>query len=366
MIYFDNRATTRIDKESLDILNDVYINNFGNASSLHQLGFNAEKLLEEKREKFARSLGVKKDEIYFTPSATFADNLAIQGTFNGGNIVINPLEHSAVYNTAKKIYKDVRTLKINDGGIIELDLIDNVVDKNTRIACIMHVNNETGTINDIKAIVKRIKDINSNCIILCDGVQSFGKSKLNLKDLGVDMYVASGHKINGPRGVGLIYISENIKVNPIIFGGNQERGLVSGTENIGAIRAFYNSYKRFLEFDNKEIISLKEYILEELKTIKGYKINGENTSPYIINVSFSKIKSEPMIHLLESHGVYVSSGSACNKGEKSRVLEELNISDEYIDGVIRISFDKNSTLSEGKQFMKILKEDLNTIRSIMN
>ena len=367
MIYFDNRATTRIDMDALDIMNDIYINKFGNPSSLHQVGFDSEIALRDAREDFANFLGVKSKEIYFTPSATFANNLAIIGTYKGGTCLLNPLEHSSVYNTVLSTYKDsIVEFPLKNSGTINKEEILNILSPEIKFVSLMHVNNETGEIYDIKEITKIIKEYNKDIIVHCDGVQFFGKKNINLKSLGVDIYVSSGHKINGPRGVGLIYVKSGININPIIYGGGQENGLVSGTENVGAICAFLRAYKNIIDFDPNPIYELNSYIKKEIENIPGSKINGENTSPYIISASFSGIKSEPLIHMLESHDVYVSSGSACNKGEDSRVLSRINLGEEYVDGTIRISFDKNSTLEEAKEFVKILKEDINTIRSIMN
>lgn len=367
MIYFDNRASTRIDRDALKVMEDVYLNNFSNPSSIHQLGFESEKVLRDIRGKFAKDLGVSPREIYFSPSASFSNNLIIKGAYRGGMCLLNPLEHSSSYDTCMETYEDgVVFFPLGEGGSIDEGKILERLNKDIKFVSLMHVNNETGEIYNIKKITRLIKEYNGDIIVHCDGVQAFGKGKINLKDLGVDTYVASSHKINGPRGASLIYIREGLNIEPIIYGGNQEGGLVSGTENLGAIKAFHKAYEKLRAFDDKVIYELNQYIKDNIRDIPNHIINGKNTSPYILSLSFENIKAEPLIHLLETREVYVSSGSACNRGEKSRVLSRMNLSDKYIDGTIRVSFDKNSTLKEGEEFVRILKEDIKMIRGIMS
>ena len=369
MIYFDNAATTKMRKEAIDIYLETNETYFANPSSLHQLGLDAEKKLRDYRKKFAADLGVKESEIYFTPSATFSNNLAIRGSFRSGKAIISPIEHPAVDAVVKDVYEDVSYFPIDKGGKLVESEIENSLSKDTRLASIIMVNNEIGTRQDIELLAKKIKEANPDILVHVDGVQAFGKYKIDLKKMKVDMFTASSHKIHGPKGMGLLYVSEKIKLNPITLGGGQEKGLVSGTENLPAIAAFYKAYELMRASDFREVRLVKEYVLGELTKIEGSKLVGyedeDNSSNFILNMAFKNIKSEPLIHLLEMDGIYVSSGSACSKGKDNRVLKALGLEEEYLDGAIRISFSVFSDMDQAREFVKCFKKDLATIRNIM-
>lgn len=369
MIYFDNAATTKMRREAIDVYLETNERYFANPSSLHQLGLDAEKKLRYYRKKFADDLGVKESEIYFTPSATFSNNLAIRGSFGPGKAIISPIEHSAVYRVVKDVYDDISYLPVDKGGKIVEDEIANKLDKDTRFASVIMVNNEIGTRQNIEAIVKKIKKINPNIIVHVDGVQAFGKYKIDLKKMKVDMFTASSHKIHGPKGIGLLYVSEKVRLNPITLGGGQEKGLVSGTENLPAVAAFYKAYELMRASDFSEVKLVKEYILRELMKIKDSKLVGyedeKDSSSFILNMAFKNIKSEPLIHLLEMEDIYVSSGSACSKGKDNRILDAIGLEEEYLDGAIRMSFSVFSNMDQAKEFVICFKRALATIRNIM-
>lgn len=367
MIYFDNASTTKMDRSAIEVMNKSFSQYFTNPSSLHSLGFEVEKKIRKSRESFAKFLNIKPEQVYFTPSGTLSNNAVIQSAIKNnpkGNIIIGAIEHASLINLYKNIDYDIRVCPVDEWGYTDEKKLVELIDENTCLVSIIHVSNELGVINDINTLSKICKEKNPNLSFHSDGVQAFKKIDINLA--GVDYYTFSSHKINGPKGIAGLYIKNPKTFNPLYFGGGQEKGLFSGTENTYAIFAF----EKALELDNNfdKVLELNQYLRRELAKIEGTKIlsSEKNVSPYILNVCFEGIGAEILLHYLEMDQVYISTGSACSKGVKSKVLHELGLKDKDIDGCVRLSFDRNSSLEEGQKFIEILKNRLDMIRGILN
>ncbi|QQK07437.1 cysteine desulfurase family protein [Miniphocaeibacter halophilus] len=374
MIYLDNAATTKVDDSAIEKMIDVMKNNFGNPSALYDFGHKAEKILNNARKFLADSLGVKEKEVYFTSSGTESNNIAILGNYSGNKndeYITSEIEHSSVFNPYHEISeRKVIILKVNSNGFINLDDLENAVNENTKLVSIMHVNNELGTIQDLEKIGEIIKRKNKNTIFHVDGIQGFGKIPIDINKCKIDLYTISGHKIHGPKGIGAIYIRENVKVKPILFGGGQERNISPGTENMPGIVALGEMSKiayENIENNFKKVYNIKKYLMEKLLNIEDTIINStlENSSPYILSVSFKDIRAEVLLHYLEMEEIYISTGSACGKNKKSRVIEAINLPKGYEDGTIRISFSKYTTIEEIDVFYNSLVKYIKEIRSVI-
>ncbi len=367
MIYFDNAATTRVDDDIIDLMAESMRENFGNPSSLHSLGFRAEKQIEQARKTIAKKLGVKKEDLYFLPSGTIANNAVIRSVLEGkkdANLVTTRLEHSSIASLVESLEGiEIRYVRTDSQGFVDKKDLEEKVDEKTVLVSLIHVNNELATINDPAELAGLVKKKNPACLFHSDGVQAFCKVDTDLSQ--VDFYTISSHKINGPEAIAGLYIKNSSTFKPLYRGGRQEEGLFPGTEHVAGIEGFAKAVEKNQNYDKIE--KLNEFMRGELLKIEDTRINSprKNSSPYIINVCFKDIKSEVLLHYLEMDKVYVSTGSACNKGAKSRVIEALDLEPSYSDGCIRISFDKNSNEKEALEFMEILRDKLETIRSIM-
>ena len=381
MIYLDNCATTRIRKEVLEELYESFNDSFANPSSLHRLGLKTEKKIKESREIIADYLKVDSKEIFFTSGGTESNNLAIQSiTKNslrkGNHIITTKIEHPSVLNIMKDFEEkglNITYLEVDNDGRIDTEQLENCISQDTILISIIHVNNEIGTIQDIKRINEIIEERNPNTLLHLDGVQSFGKIDFDLRQLGVDTYSFSGHKVHGPKGIGGLYVRRGLKLNPIIFGGNQESGLRSGTENVQGIIGL-GAAVRILssnsEKESKHIADLKSYISKRLlEEIDYIKINTPlyDSSPYILNVSFLYTKGEVLLHYLEEKDIYVSTGSACSsKGhDKSHILLAIGLGNQEIEGSIRICFSYENTMGDIDCVVDCIKESVKDIRKIM-
>ena len=381
MIYLDNCATTKIRQEVLKKMYDSYLDDFGNPSSLHRLGFKAEKRIKEAREIIADYLKVDNSELFFTSGGTESNNIAVQSIINGsqrkGNhIITTKIEHPSVLNIMKKYESQgfrVTYLDVNSYGELDLDELEKSICDDTILVSIIHVNNEIGTIQDIKRVKEIMGKENPNALLHVDGVQSFGKIPFNLKALGVDTFSFSGHKVHGPKGVGGLYIRKGLKLDPIVYGGNQEFGLRSGTENVQGIIGFGEAVRILssnFEEEAKHVENLRRKMVEALsEEIEDIRINTplENSSPYILNISFLHTRGEVLLHYLEEKEIYVSTGSACSsKGtEKSHVLKALGLRDLEIDGAIRMCFSYESKEEDIDFIVKAIKDSVLDIRKIM-
>ena len=372
MIYFDNASTTRVRQEAVDIMVKAMRDDFANPSALHSFGHRVEKEVTAARQKVAAALGVSEDEIYFTSCGTEGNNIAI-ATFHGskGEFITTELEHSSV----KRAYEnhDIKNLKIltvDKHGKISLDELRDSINENTKMVSVMHVNNEIGIINDIEAIGKIIKEKNPDILFHVDGIQGFGKVPLDLKKSLVDVYTISGHKFHAPKGIGAMYIKEGVNLKPVIYGGGQEKGMSSGTENVPGILAIGEMCEIMgenLEENYENVSKVKSYLIEKLETLGDIIINskGEHHSPYILNVSLKDVRGEVLLHYLESKEMYVSTGSACNKNNVSPIIQAIKVPKEYGLGTVRISFSDESTIDEAKEFFIEFERAVNDIRSIV-
>lgn len=380
-IYLDNCSTTKPREEVIEEIANALRNDYGNPSSLHRLGLNSEKKIDSAREKIANYLKVSKEEIFFTSGATESNNLAIKSILekfsrNGKHIITTSIEHPSVLNVVKNFEErgySVTYLNVDSDGIISLDEFANSLRDDTVLVAIMQVNNEIGSIQPTWKIKDILKEKKSKAIFHVDGVQAFGKINLNIKEWAIDTFSLSGHKIHGPKGIGALYINNKLKLNPVIFGGNQERGFRSGTENVPGIiglgKAVELMGKNFSQ-EQKYVSDLKSYFIDRLNEEIDYiRINSPqdgNHSPYILNVSFEYVRGEVLLHYLEDNGIYVSTTSACSsKGvKKSRVLKKIGLSDMQIEGAIRFCLSYEITKEDIDYTIDVLKKSVEDIRRI--
>jgi len=356
-VYLDNSSTTKPCPLAVKYINDSLSDCWGNPSSLHLLGVEAEERINAARKAVADTLHCRSDEIYFTGSGTEANNTAIFGAARsrkkrGKRIVTTEIEHSSVLEAMKVLEEEgfeVIRLKPDINGKISEEDIKNAITTDTVLVSIMLVNNETGTIEPVKAAADAIKAISSPALLHCDAVQAFGKMKTEPYKLGVDLLTASGHKIHGPKGIGFLYIKKGIHIKPYILGGGQESGMRSGTESVPLISGLYGALKELPDPDKQaeRQLQLWNYAKEKLLSTGLVEINScDSVLPYVLNVSVSGYRSETLLHFLENSGIYVSSGSACAKGEGSYVLRAMGLDKKRVDSALRISFSRYSTESE--------------------
>ena len=366
MIFLDNASTTKIYDEALKEYNNQSLNNFYNASALYKSGSDVLKIVNNTRNNILKLLGANSfDNLIFTSGATEANNIAINGSIrkNFGKLIFSYAEHPSVFNVAKNLenagYKVEYVNLTADGVVDEVDFKEKV--KDAAFISIMHVCNETGAVNDIKRLVRIAKAENPNIIFHCDGVQAFGKVQVNVKDLGVDLYTISAHKIHGPKGVGALYVKKGINLKPSVFGGGQEFGLRSGTENTCGIISFgvaadiiVNKQKNNYE----KVKTLKDEFLKELNSDFAVTLNStENCSPYIISFAVKKVKAETILHMAEEQGVLISNGSACSsKHTDNRILKAMGVPSDLIISSVRVSFSEFNTVDEVITAAKVIKE----------
>lgn len=351
--YLDNSATTRVSqlaaKKALQIMTECY----GNPSSLHTKGMQAEQELIKARKIIADSIKAKENEIYFTSGGTEANNTAIFGTAKakirqGKKIVTTAIEHSSVLEACEALQKqgyEVVYLTPNENGIVTPEALENAVDNDTILVSVMAVNNETGAVMPIEHISKIIKNKKSNALFHTDMVQAYGKIHIKASKIGADLISLSAHKVHAPKGVGALYVKSGVRISPLHFGGEQERKLRPGTEALPLIGAFGCAVSEFDIDKNMQYVNeLNDYAKEKLLSLDGVYLNSpENALPYVLNLSVLGIRSETMLHHLEASDIFVSSGSACAKGKKSHVLKALGLSEKRADSAIRISFSKLNT-----------------------
>lgn len=368
MIYLDNASTTKPCDEAVNAMMVALRENFGNPSSLHSLGVKAEKAVTEARKTIAAALVCDPECIYFTSGATESNNLAINGIMESygkrkNKIVTTEVEHSSVYKTISKLEKkgfEVVRIAPDNRGEITAESIVSAVDDNTCLVSCMLVNNETGAILPLKKAFSQIKRDYPQAITHCDAVQAFTKIPIKVRQLNADIISLSGHKVNGPKGIGAIYIKKGVRVTPQITGGGQERQLRSGTESVPLIVGFGAAVKKHMQNITERyeyVQSIKSYLLEKVADCKDIVVlSHDDASPYIITIVADDIKSETMLHYLESHEIYVSGGSACSKGAKSPVLMAFNVPDKYINSAIRISISDETTTSDIDVLIETIKD----------
>lgn len=372
IVYLDNGATTKPFKNSIDEANKFLEDCFFNPSSLYGGGVDASLALNEARKTISNAFG-QNFETIFLSCGSEANNMAINSYLKRGNAVTTLSEHSCVYepfNELKKGGYDARFASLNEDGSVNVQNLLSLVDKNTVFVSVMHVNNETGAINDINYIAKCVKSINPRIIFHSDGVQAFLKIPYTLSS-DVDLYSISAHKLNALKGTGALIKNKRVKnLKPLIYGGGQEGGLRSGTENVYGIKVFESSvisHLKTIKSDYQNAINLKQYVVDNLDSSIFKIISSKNCSPYIISVSAVGLKGEVLEHMLEDYGVYVGTGSACSsKNRHSRVLKAVGYDDGVLDGVLRISFSGQTTLEEVEFAVKALNECANNLKRTMS
>lgn len=361
--YLDNSATTRAFPEVGELVYKVMCQDFGNPSSMHRKGVEAEHYIKDAKESLAKILKVNTKEIFFTSGGTESDNLALIGCARankrrGNHLITTSIEHDAILNTMRYLEEEegfrVTYLSVDSNGKVSLEALKEALCPETILVSIMYVNNEVGTVQPVEEAAKIVKEYNSNILMHSDAVQGFGKYHIYPKRQKIDLLSVSGHKIHGPKGVGFIYIGEKVKIRPILFGGGQQKDMRSGTENVPGIAGLGLAAKMsYRDLDMKVALmrELKAHFLEGLKQIDDITIHGvtdEGSAPHIISVGVAGIRSEVLLHTLEEKGIYVSSGSACasNHPAVSGVLKSIGAEQKYLDSTIRFSMSEFTTKEE--------------------
>ena len=370
--YLDNSATTMVCREAAEKALYMMTDCYGNPSSLHKLGIQAELCVEEAREAVAGVPGVPPKTILFTSGGTEANNTVLFGAADalkrrGNRVIVSAVEHSSVYESAKRLGElgyDVQFAPVGSDGIVLLDELDALLTDKTILVSVMAVNNETGSIQPTEAISKRIKKRSPNAMFHVDAVQAFGKMPLRPAKWGVDFMTVSAHKIHGAKGVGALYLREGARLIPLLYGGEQQHKLRPGTESAPLIAAFGAAVQAIhINTDQAIIRELNSYTLERLKELDGVTINSPASAlPCIINLSVAGIRSETMLHHLEQSGVYVSSSSACAKGKRSYVLAAMGLSDDRIDSSLRVSFSRFNTKEDADALIEGLKSGIENLQ----
>lgn len=374
MIYFDNAATTPVFPEISKAIDKALLENWGNPSSLHRKGFEAEKSMRKARAIIAQSLGVDPRNIIFTSGATEANNSFIKGAVQGkkGNIIVSSVEHASVLKTALALSSsdiEVRLIPVDVHARISLSDALELIDENTILISCMQVNNEFGTIEPVEELAEAAKEKNPRLLFHTDGTQGFLKIPLELKNSAIDAFSASAHKIHGPKGIGLLYLRPGLSLPPLIDGGGQENGRRSGTENVPYIMGFAAACLYMQKFQREHpgyIRKLHDLAVEEAKKLERVHILSplEEASPYILSLGIEGIKSEVLLHFLEEREMYLSTGSACSSGKPSTVVEACKIPPSYRDGVVRLSFEAENRLEEIQPFFQAMKEGISSIRKV--
>ncbi|MEH7255273.1 cysteine desulfurase family protein [Neobacillus niacini] len=379
MIYFDNSATTKPYKEVIDSFVKVSSEFFGNPSSLHNLGMQAEKLLTQARILVANLLTVKPSEIYFTSGGTESNNLAIKGTAilhknKGKHMILSSVEHPSVREAMEQLKKlgfNLTYLPADQNGRVNVEDVKASIQKDTILVSVMYVNNEVGTIQPIKEIGKLLKQ-HPGILFHVDAVQAIGKIPLNLVENHVDLCSLSAHKFHGLKGTGALFIREGVRLDPLFSGGNQEWQVRSGTENVAGAVAMAKALRMTMinsELGIERMNSVKALLRTELARIEGLVINTpmENSAPHILNFSIKGIKAEVLIHALEQKGFFISTTSACSSKKQlpSQTLLAMGVSDDLADRAFRISLSYDNTAEEARSFVDVLEEATDQLRRVM-
>lgn len=360
--YLDNSATTAAFREVAEVVAKVMCEDYGNPSSMHMKGVDAEKYVKDAKELIAKNLKCNPKEILFTSGGTESDNMALMGVASansraGKHIITTSIEHHAILETTehlKEMGYEITYLPVDENGVIRLSDLEAAIRPDTILVSIMHTNNEIGSLQPIAEAGALIKKINPQTLFHTDAVQGYGKFQIIPKKCGVDLLSVSAHKIHGPKGVGFLYIGNKVKIHPIIFGGGQQNGMRSGTENVpgiaGMAKAVELCYKN-LNTDVDRLYELKEYFVNQVLQIDGTKVNGltgRDSAPHIVSVSVAGVRAEVLLHALEDKGVYVSSGSACatNRPSLSSTLQAIGVDKSLLDSTIRFSFSVHTTKEE--------------------
>lgn len=376
--YFDNSATTKVLDCVKDAVVDAMCVNYGNAAAKHRKGVEAENLIREAKKAIADTLKVQEKEILFTSGGTESNNTALIGTAlanrrAGKHLITTGVEHPSIYNTMSFLEEmgfEVTYLPVDHLGHISLEDLEKAIREDTILVSVMYVNNEVGAVEPIEAISQCIKKKNPKTLFHVDAIQAYGKYKIRPKKQGIDLLSVSGHKIHAPKGVGFLYIRDSVKIRPILFGGGQQKGMRSGTENVpGCVGLGVAAREAYKDFDARieKLYTLREHLIAGLKPLGGVTINGSEdrtNAPQIVSASFEGVRSEVLLHALEDKGVYVSSGSACSSNHPgiSGTLKGIGVKKELLDSTIRFSLGDLNTEEEVDYAIGVLGELLPVLR----
>ena len=376
--YLDNSATTKAFDEVIEAVKSEMSEYYGNPSSMHIKGFEAEKKIKETTKIIASTLKCDESEIIYTSGGTEADNMALIGIAraykrSGKHIITSSIEHAAILQSAEFLKEEgyeITYLSTDSNGVVNLEELENSIREDTILVSVMGVNNEIGTIEPIEKISEIIKKKNPNTLFHVDAVQAYAKIKLIPKKMGIDLLSVSGHKIHGPKGIGFLYVSYKIKIKPIIFGGGQQKNMRSGTENVCGIMGLGAAVKKIFDNfdeDTARMKELRERMIKGLTECEGVTINGadfENSAPHIVSASVKGVRAEVLLHSLEEKGIYISSGSACasNKPAVSATLKAIGVDKDLLDSTVRFSFSVLTTKDEIDYALENFKETIEKLR----
>ena len=371
-IYFDHAATTAVAREVKEAMDPYFCENYGNASSLYDLGYKSKEAINEARIKVAKVLNAKPNEIYFTSCGSESDNLALKGVARanrqkGNHIITSKIEHPAVLNTCKQLEKEgfkVTYLNVNKNGFVDLEELKNSINSNTILVSIMFANNEIGTIQPIKQIANIAHKYNA--IFHTDAVQAVGNVKIDVQEMGIDLLSMSAHKFYGPKGVGALYVRKNVNFVQLQNGGHQENDKRAGTEDVAGIVGLGKAIEladKNMEENNKKLLELRQYFLEQIKNKMPYiRINGDlnNRLPGNINISFLYVNGKDIVKMLANYGICTSSGSACSSGlpQPSHVLLAMGLNEGIAKSSLRITLGKENTKEDIDYLVKALEESI--------
>lgn len=376
--YLDNSATTRCSKAAADMVYKLLTEDYGNPSSLHMKGVEAENYINDAKKKIAKTLRVQDKEILFTSGGTESNNTAIIGAAMankraGRHIITSSVEHASVLAVMQFLEEqgfEITYLPVNHDGVISVEELKNAVREDTILVSLMHVNNEIGAVMPIEEAGAAIKEKNPAALFHVDAIQSYGKLEIRPKRMNIDMLSVSGHKIHGPKGSGFLYIKDKTKIKPIIYGGGQQKGMRSGTENVPAYAGLGVAAEEiYTDFDKKiaHMYELRDHFIASVQRIDGVSVNGRidhTNAPHVVSVSVDGVRAEVMLHTLEDWQIYVSAGSACssNKPAISSTLKSIGLKPSLLDSTIRFSFCVNTTQEEIDYAVSVMAEVIPMLR----
>ena len=382
-VYLDNSATTRVLPEVARLMTEIMCKDYGNPSSMHRKGVEAEQYIRYAKETLAKILKVSEKEIIFTSGGTESDNLALIGCAmanarRGRHLITTRIEHPAILQTCAYLESQgfqITYLPVNKQGQVQLEELRKAMTPETILVSIMHTNNEIGSLQPIAEAGELIKKLNPGTLFHVDAVQGFGKARIYPRKMNIDLMSVSSHKIHGPKGVGLLYLSDRVKIQPIIFGGGQQQNMRSGTENVPGVAGMAKAAEMlYSEFDKDiaYLYDLKRYFIEGIRKLEGTVINGltagdlygEKSAPHIVSVSFRGVRSEVILHTLEEMGIYVSAGSACSshKPQPSATLKAMGVEKALLESTIRFSFSVFTTKEEIDYTLQVLYDKIPMLR----
>lgn len=376
--YLDNAATTKCLESVKEVVVKTMMEDYGNPSSKHKKGMDAEQYLKDARDKIARTLKATEKEIYFTSGGTEANNWAIIGTAMankraGMHIITTAIEHQAVIQPMAYLEEQgfrITYIPVDKSGVLDMTALKAAICEETILLSVMYVNNEIGTVEPIAEIGSYLKENHPKIIFHVDAIQAYGKYRITPKREGIDLLSVSAHKIHGPKGSGFLYVGDRVKIHPMILGGGQQKGMRSGTDNVpGAAGLAVAAEEMYRDFDAKRthLLECRQHFIQQVAAIPEVSVNGSEVSaaPHIVSVSFKGVRSEVLLHALEERGISISSGSACSSNKKipiSSVLKEVGIADDLLEATVRFSFSTFTTKEELDYCVKALEEIIPMLR----